>query len=70
MKNIRGRAEQRGKQLDDDCYKANISTHEYGMNDDRKFCNGLMDCSTEDLLDKCRECDAYCMNAKPLKEVE
>lgn len=70
MKNLRGRAEQRGIPLDNDCRKANISTHEYGMSDNRKFCLGLKDCMTDDLLDKCRECGAYCMNAKPLKEVE
>ena len=52
MKNLRGRAAQRGKPLDDDCRKANISTHEYGMSDERKFCYGLMDCMTEELLDK------------------
>ena len=67
MKNLRGRAAQRGKPLDEDCRKANISTHEYGMEDDRKFCLGLMDMRTEDLLDKCRECGAYCINSKPLK---
>lgn len=71
--NVRGsknmiitRATLRGKPLDDDCKIAKISKHEYGLNDDRCYCYGLVDCSTDDTLEKCRTCGAYCMNAKPL----
>lgn len=64
MKN--DRASIRGKHLDDDCKKAKISRHEYGMDDNRCFCYGLIDMSTEALLPKCIECGAYCLNAKPL----
>lgn len=64
MKN--DRATLRGKPLDDDCKKAKISKHEYGMNDNRCFCYGLIDMSTEELLPKCIKCGAYCLNAKPL----
>ena len=32
----KSRAQLRGKPLDKDCYKARISTHEYGPNDNRK----------------------------------
>lgn len=62
------RAEQRGKPLDDDCYHANISKYEYGMNDKRCFCYGLYaPNSTSEIHPKCIECGAYCMNAKPMK---
>ncbi len=62
------RAMQRGKPLDDDCKIAKISKYEFGMNDNRCFCYGLMDRVTEELLQKCRECGAYCLNAKPLND--
>lgn len=65
MKNLRGRAALRGFPLDDDCKKARISTHEYGPEDDRKFCYGLYDCSTVEVLEKCRNCGAYAYNAIP-----
>ena len=32
------RSVQRGKPLDKDCYKAHISKHEYGKDDNRCFC--------------------------------
>lgn len=61
------RAAQRGKPLDADCYKAKISHHEYGMNDNRCFCYGL--CAPHSVYEvhpKCFECGAYVDNAKPL----
>lgn len=64
--NLRGRAELRGKPLDEDCKKANISTHEFGMSDNRKFCYGIYEMSTEETLDKCKSCGAYVYNAKPI----
>lgn len=67
MANLKGRAKLRGKQLDDDCYIAKISTHEFGMDDDRKFCYGINNGFPDELAEKCKICGAYCMNAKPLK---
>lgn len=61
------RAKLRGKPLDKDCYGAIRSRHEYGLQDDRIFCYGLMDLMTEELLDKCKECKAHVDNAGPIK---
>ena len=56
------RAQLRGRPLDKDCEKAEISKHESGPDDNRCFCYGLIDLSTELLLDKCRNCGACVMN--------
>lgn len=62
------RATLRGKPLDDDCYKAERSTHEYGSNDNRVYCYGLFAPNgSEEIHPKCEECGAYCRNAKPLQ---
>ena len=61
------RAQLRGRPLDKDCEKAEISKHEYGPNDNRCFCYGLKDMMTDDLIDSCLDCPAYAMNATPLK---
>lgn len=58
----------RGKQLDTDCTRAHIARNEYGEEDNREFCYGLMDRMTEEVLDKCKECKAYVYNAYPLAE--
>lgn len=68
LNNLKSRALQRGKPLDGDCKRANISNYEYGPDDHRNFCLGIMDMSTEEIIDKCRECGAYALNAKPMKE--
>ena len=60
----------RGKSLDSDCYKARTSSNEYGAEDNRVFCYGLMDCMTEEMLNKCRECKANVINAEPPKGAE
>lgn len=65
MKNLRGRAALRGKPLDDDCHKARISTHEYGMEDNRKFCYGICNGLPDEIAEKCRKCGAYAYNAEP-----
>lgn len=65
MLNLRGRAILRGKPLDEDCKKAKITTHEYGLTDNRKYCYGLYEMSTEETLEKCKECMAFAFNAKP-----
>lgn len=46
--------------------KAKISTNESGPQDNRLFCYGLVDCSTDDYLKKCIECGAFVENAKPI----
>ena len=65
------RATLRGKPLDDDCKRAKISKHEYGLKDTRCYCYGLFaPHSIYEVNPKCLECGAYCLNAKPLgKEV-
>lgn len=59
----------RGKPLDEDCKTANVSKHEYGLNDNRRFCYGLyVPCNDWEIQHKCLECKAYVENAEPLKE--
>lgn len=69
VKTIR-RDKVRGKHLDHDCYKAYISRHEYGPDDPRVFCYGLIDPMNDELIDKCRNCGAYVGNAMPYKEAQ
>jgi len=38
MKLNQNRSQLRGKELDEDCHGAVISTNEFGINDNRKFC--------------------------------
>lgn len=62
------RAELRGKPLEKECYRANITSHEYGIDDDRMFCYGLYkEQSVTEVCDKCRKCKAFVENATPLK---
>lgn len=58
----------RGKPLDEDCNKAQRTTHEYGQNDNRIFCYGLIDLMHDEALPKCTECGAYVNNATPLED--
>ena len=60
------RAILRGEKLDDDCKKANTTINEYGPQDNRFFCYGLVDYSTESYLEKCIKCGAFINNAKPI----
>ena len=60
------RAILRGEKLDDDCKKANTIINEYGPQDNRLFCYGLVDCSTKSYLEKCINCGAFIDNAKPI----
>ena len=46
--------------------KAKTLTNEYGPQDNRLFCYGLVDCSTEVYLEKCINCGAFINNAKPI----
>ena len=64
MKKVR-RDMLRGERLDDDCRKANRSSHEYGEDDPRIFCLGLTDpAMCDDYLPKCSTCGAFVQNAK------
>lgn len=62
------RADLRGKPLDKDCHKAYRSTHEYGIEDNRVYCLGLIDCMNDELLEKCRDCNAHVTNVTPLRK--
>lgn len=62
------RAKLRGKKLDEDCKRAYTSTNEYGPDDDRIFCYGLVDYSTDELIEKCKNCKALAYNATPPQE--
>lgn len=59
------RAKLRGKKLDADCKRACTSTNEYGPDDDRVFCYGLISYSTDELIEKCKNCKALAYNATP-----
>lgn len=62
------RAKLRGKPLDEDCRRANRTTHEYGMHDNRVFCFGLCTDMTDwEIQEKCKVCGAFVDNAKPLE---
>lgn len=62
------RAKLRGKKLDEDCKSCYTSTNEYGQDDDRVFCYGLVDYSTDELIEKCKNCKALVWNSTPLEE--
>lgn len=64
------RAKLRGKKLDEDCKRAHTSSHEYGLDDDRVFCYGLVNYSNDDLIEKCKNCKALAYNAAPLNVEE
>lgn len=64
------RADLRGKPLDKECYRAYTTTQEYGPDDDRTLCYGMMDDMTDDYLHECLVCGALVWNAKPLEVVE
>lgn len=52
----------------EECYRAKVSTHEYGPNDDRNFCYGLYSKMFDDYLDECWKCGSFCLNAKPIEK--
>jgi hypothetical protein len=60
----------RGKELDNDCKTAHITSHEYGLDDDRVFCYGLEDLSTDEPFEKCKMCNAFIDNITPLEKQE
>lgn len=56
------------QELNEDCKRAYTSTNEYGPDDDRVFCYGLVDYSTDELIEKCKNCKALVWNATPPQE--
>lgn len=68
MKRI-NRAQLRGKPLIPYfCVNARTTTHESGDNDNRIFCHGFIDCSTEELCDECYKCKANVRYAEPMED--
>ena len=63
------RNELRGKPLFLFCYKANTTKNEFGKDDNRIFCYGLNDSSTEELIDECKKCKANVIYAEPIERV-
>lgn len=62
------RAKLRGAPLELFCKRAHTTTHEYGQDDDRVFCYGIVNCMNDELLSDCRNCKAHVDNAEPPKE--
>lgn len=56
------RAQLRGRSLDPPCKKAHTAPYEYGPDDKRVFCYGIMDAMTEEPLDQCLICGAFVRN--------
>lgn len=63
------RAKLRGKPLERICYSAKTTRHEFGRNDNRVFCFGIVDTMTDELIPQCRACKALVDYAEPMKEV-
>lgn len=66
------RAKLRGKPLEPYCKKANTTTHEYGLKDNRVYCYGLyqnnISGTINDIAECCRKCKAFIDNATPLEK--
>lgn len=62
------RSKLRGTPLNDDCYKANTTTNEFGKNDNRVFCYGLYKDKMDEIRDECIECMANVLHAEPPKK--
>lgn len=61
------RAKLRGKALDPICKRASTTTNEYGKEDKRIFCYGMIDPMNDELINRCVSCGAYVGNADPIK---
>ena len=59
LENKMNRAELRGKKLEVFCKEAKTTTNEHGLNDNRVFCYGLNDSSTDSLIHECKDCKAH-----------
>ena len=58
----------RGKHLDPMCKIAHTTTNEYGPNDKRVFCYGILNAMTEETTEWCKKCGAFVGNETPLEE--
>jgi len=58
MKKI-NRSQLRGKKLDKHCIGAKTTTGEYGSEDNRVFCFGLVDLQTDSTAEECKGCKAH-----------
>ena len=67
MKRV-SRAQLRGEPLDPLCKKAYTTTGEYGPNDKRVFCFGIMDAMTDEPEEKCVVCGAFVRNETPCSD--
>lgn len=65
-----GREKQRGKPLEWFCKFATVFKYEFGENDKRCFCHGLIDIENDEVFEECIKCGAYAINAKPPKEAD
>jgi len=61
------RAQLKKRPLEPICKRANTTTNEYGKEDNRIFCYGLIDSMNDELLEGCVYCGAYVGNADPIK---
>lgn len=63
-----GRGKQRGKPLEWFCKSATVLKYEFGENDKRCVCLGLINMDNGEILEECIKCGAYAINAKPPKK--
>lgn len=65
------RAQLRGKPLDTDCKRwGKPDPYQFGLKDKRCFCTGILDCMTDDVDNKCKECAAWNALATPIEASE
>ena len=50
------------------CIKAHTTRHEYGLDDNRVYCYGVIDKMTDEYLIACKRCKAFVNNSTPLEE--
>ena len=63
---MKGGSKLRGTPLDKDCKTAHTTTHKYGKDDNRIFCYGIVDLTNDELLEKCKVCNAHIDNSTPI----
>lgn len=52
------------------CGLARTTTHECGEHDNRIYCHGMIDCSTDELCDECYKCKANVRYVEPMEGVD
>ena len=58
----------RGSPLHRFCVKAHTTRNEFGPDDNRVFCYGVVDMQTDECIEACKRCKAFVSNATPPKE--